>query len=317
MVTGPKQVPVYGDFEEPSHRDGAELITVTASALTHITRARAAGTHYSAEGVFPLIPGTDGVGRTDSGQRVLFMLPDAPYGGMAERTRVRANLCVPLPDTIDDIVAAAVANPGMSPIAALRERAGLRAGETVLINGATGVTGQVAVQMAKILGATRVIATGRDDGALEDLRALGADVTINMRDDPDARLREALAAEFGSGDGIDIVLDYLYGPPAEALLGALASTYKGPRPVRYVVGGGISGTTITLPSTAVATVPLTICGSGIGSAPFETFLRAAAEAIEIAATTDLHINYTTVPLREVATAWHGDYGRTRVVFTLE
>jgi NADPH:quinone reductase-like Zn-dependent oxidoreductase len=317
IVTGPNKTPVYGDFDEPSHQDGFELINVTASALTNITRARAAGTHYSAEGVFPLIPGADGVGRTDSGQRVMFQLPDAPYGGMAERTRVRSDLCFPLPDNVDDVVAAAIANPGMSPIAALRERAELREGETVLINGATGVTGQLAVQIAKILGAQRVIATGRDDSALEDLRALGADVTINLREDPDARLRETLTDEYVSGDGIDVILDYLYGQPAETLLSALASIYKGHKAIRYVMGGGVSGTSITLPSTTIATMPLTIRGSGIGSLPFDRFLQAASDAIKIAAATGLHINYTAVPLREVETAWHKDYGRSRVVFTLE
>jgi len=148
IVSGPNQVPVYGEFDEPRPQHGSTIVRVAASALSNATRVRAAGSHYSMTGGFPLVPGLDGVGRTESGARVGFLLPEAPFGGMAEKTPVRDALCLPVPDEVSDVLAAAIINPGQSPIGALRTRAGIQRGETVLINGATGTTGQVAVQIA-------------------------------------------------------------------------------------------------------------------------------------------------------------------------
>src|SRR6202000_2443035 len=86
--------------------------------------------------------------------------------------------CIPWPDDVDDITAAAIANPGMSAWAALMERAHFKAGETVLVNGATGTAGRLAVQLAKYFGAGKVIATGRNEAELEQVKALGADVVV-------------------------------------------------------------------------------------------------------------------------------------------
>ena len=143
VVTGPGMAPAYGEFPEPGGADDVEVVSVRAAALTNVTRARAAGSHYSAAAAFPLVPGLDGVGLTSSGQRVLFLLPEAPFGAMAQRTPVRRERCVPVPDGIDDVTAAAVINPGMSCVAALRERARRQPGETVLSNGATGTAGRL------------------------------------------------------------------------------------------------------------------------------------------------------------------------------
>lgn len=112
VVLGPDQTPTYADFADPAPADGFTLVEVVASALSNATRARAAGNHCSAAGSFPLVPGVDGVGRTASGERVAFLLPEAPFGGMAERTLVRDALCLPLPDGLGDVLAAAVLNPG-------------------------------------------------------------------------------------------------------------------------------------------------------------------------------------------------------------
>src|ERR1700690_3840719 len=107
--------PVYGEFPEPVAEAGEVVIQVEASALSHLTKGRAAGTHYSSTGGLPLVPGVDGVGRkVDSGERVFFVLPRAPFGGMAERVPVASAHCVPVPDALDSITAAAIGNPGMS-----------------------------------------------------------------------------------------------------------------------------------------------------------------------------------------------------------
>ena len=118
-------------------------------------RSRAAGTHYSSSGGFPFVAGIDGVGRLDDGRRVYFLMPNAPFGAMAERTVAPSTRCLMLPDELDDATAAAIANPGMSSWAAYAERAKLKQGETVLVNGATGAAGRLAVQIANISGPRR------------------------------------------------------------------------------------------------------------------------------------------------------------------
>ena len=147
IVMAAGRTPIYGDFEKPVAQAGEELIVVRAAALSNLTRMRATGSHYSADGVFPAVAGTDGVGVTQDGMRVYFALPEAPFGSLAEFCPVRASQCVEIPASVDDILAAAIANPGMSAWTALVERAHLVAGETVLINGATGTAGRIAVRV--------------------------------------------------------------------------------------------------------------------------------------------------------------------------
>jgi len=158
------QTPIYGDFPEPVPAPGDSRITVTAAAISNVARSRASGAHYSSSGEFPLVAGIDGVGRLDDGRRVYFALPRPPYGSMCERTVAPTTQCLPVPDSLDDVMAAAIANPGLSSWVAFTERARLKAGETVLVNGATGMAGQLAVQIAKHLGASKVIATGAQPG---------------------------------------------------------------------------------------------------------------------------------------------------------
>src|SRR6202050_3061011 len=162
IVLGAGQTPMYRDFSEPLPSSGESRVTVAAAALSQVVKSRASGAHYSSSGQFPFVVGIDGVGRLDDGTRVYFVLPRAPYGSMAEQTVVPAAQCLPLPDGLDEATAAAIANPGMSSWAAFKERAQLKAGETVLVNGATGTAGRLAVQIAKHLGARKVIATGRN-----------------------------------------------------------------------------------------------------------------------------------------------------------
>ena len=314
VVLGPHQTPIYGEFADPAPREGLSVIRVAASALSNATRARATGSHYSLAGAFPLVPGIDGVGRTEAGERVGFLLPEAPFGGMAELTLVRDALCVPVPDTLSDVLAAAIINPGQSPIGALRARADLQPGEGVLINGATGITGQIAVQIARHLGAGRVVATGRHAGALARLRALGADDTIDLTGEVGA-VQAALAAQFADG-GIDVVLDYLSGPPTEIVLGAIARGHKAAKPIRYVVSGGAAGAATVVPTSVLASTSLVLLGYGIGSVRLPDLVGAVREALQIAASADLHIDLTAVPLDRVEETWGADTDRNRVVFTI-
>lgn len=203
IITAAGQVPVYDEFNEPVATEGQELIAVSASALSQFSKSRSSGSHYSSSGSFPSVAGADGVGRSAAGRRVYFALPEAPYGALAEKTLVRSKQCIAVPDSLDDATAAALANPGMSAWAALVERAHLQSGETVLVNGATGTAGRIAVQLAKYLGAGKVIGTGRNESELAELLSLGADAVIPFSLVPPLpqgakQYEQGLIAEFGT-----------------------------------------------------------------------------------------------------------------------
>ena len=307
------QTPAYGDFADPIAAPGEQRIDVTAAAISQITKSRASGSHYSSSGAFPLVPGIDGVGRREDGSRVYFVLPRAPHGGLAEQTVVPSARCLPLPGELDDITAAAIANPGLSSWAALQERAKLRAGETVLINGATGIAGRLAVQIAKHLGATKVIATGRNAETLESLSALGADITIPLVEDGDT-LEKSFKPHFA--EGVDVVLDYLWGPSAERLLIAAAKAGAEARPIRYVQIGSISGSDITLPSAVLRASAIELMGSGIGSIPFDRLIAATGELLQAAVPAGLKIAVNPVPLEKIEQAWVFNDSSRRIVVTM-
>ena len=312
IVRAAGELPVYGDFEAPVVSSGEKHIAVTAAALSPLVRARASGTHYSSSGGFPFIAGVDGVGRLEDGSRVYFLLPRAPYGAMAEQTVAPETLCLPLPDGLDDTTAAAIANPGMSSMAALLERAQFKAGETVLVNGATGASGRLAVQIARHLGAGKIIATGRNADTLASLERLGADATIRLTDAPDdlgAKFEEAFSQR------VDVVLDYLWGDSAERLLKAGARAAPTSAPVRFVQIGTAGGLDITLPGALLRSSTLELMGSGIGSVSLDRLLASIAHVFEAAATAGLELATSPTPLSELEQAWPRK-GEDRVVFTM-
>ena len=178
--------PSYPNFADPVPQAGELPVTITAAGLHPIVKSLANGTHYGSTGELPFIPGVDGVGRLEDGTRVYFGVARSPYGTFAEIGLAANWMCIPLPDGLDDTTAAGIANPAMSSWVALTARAKFVAGESVLILGATGVAGQLAVQIAKRMGARRVIASGRNPQALETLKNLGADAVISLDQDHDA-----------------------------------------------------------------------------------------------------------------------------------
>jgi NADPH:quinone reductase-like Zn-dependent oxidoreductase len=310
IVVAAGQPPVYGDFQDPVPAPGKARIKVTASAISHVTKARASGTHYSSHGEFPFIPGVDGAGITDEGKRVYFMMPEKPYGAMAEFCTIDSRQQFALPDDLTEVAAAAMAVPGMSSWGALTERAKFQQGETVLVNGATGTSGRLAIQIAKHLGAGKVVATGRDVASFDELRRLGADVTISLTRDHDA-LETAFKHEFEQG--IDVVLDYLWGASAETLI--IAAAKAGPEgvPIRFVQIGSMSGSNITLPSAALRSSSLQLLGSGIGSIPPQRLFAIIQGVLTAAPKTGFKIATKPMPLADVANAWNAADSRTRIV----
>ncbi len=313
--------PIYTEFAAPAAKDGYEVVQVTASALSHLTKARAAGAHYSSDQKLPAVAGTDGVGRTQTGQRVYFVLPEAPFGAMAEQSLVKQDQCLPIPEELDDVTAAAIANPGMSVWAALMERARFTRGETVLVNGATGSSGNMAVQLAKYLGAAKVIATGRNRAELERLRGLGADVTLRFEFDLEGHdttgsFDDGLAREFR--DGVDVVIDYLWGDSALAIMQAAARHGREGREVRFVQVGSAGGIdTLPLPSAALRSSSLVLMGSGLKSVPLAKLLAGVGKVFEAVVPARLELETRVLPLSDVESTWQEAGGRPRVVYTID
>ncbi len=306
--------PSYTTFEDPVAGERELLVTVTAAGLHPIVKSLANGTHYGSTGVFPFVPGVDGVGRLEDGRRVYFGVVRPPFGTFAAKTVTGASMCVQLPEGLPDEVAAGLANPGMSSWAALAARAKFVAGESVLILGATGSAGRLAVQIAKRMGARRVVAAGRNPEALEKLKALGADEVISLelgRDELVAAFRKEIV-----GDGVDVVLDYLWGAPAEAVLAAIAQkglSHAAPR-IRFVQIGNSAGPTITLAGATLRSSGVELLGSGFGSASMTEIFAAIGEMFKEAAKTPFVNEVKTVALKDVGALWASKEEGVRLVF---
>ncbi|WP_175909979.1 quinone oxidoreductase family protein [Burkholderia metallica] len=313
VVTGAGERPVHMEFEAPRAMPGHRLIDVTASALSRLAQGRASGRHYSSDTRYPFVVGVDGVGRLDDGRRVYFFGASAPFGAMAERTIAPDTQCVPLPDTLDDVTAAAIAIPGMSSWAALTERARLVAGETVLVNGATGASGRLAVRIAKHLGAARVIATGRNAAALQALSSAGADAVVSLQQD-DVHLARALEPHLRAG--VDVVLDYLWGNSAQALLVAAAKATPEGRRLRFVQIGSIGGPDVLLPGAVLRATSIELMGSGLGSVPLPRLLASVRGVFDAAGPAGLSIDTRAVPLADVGAHWADTSSVVRPVFTM-
>lgn len=315
VVTGFESPPSFGAFADPAAGDGETLVAVAAAAVSPLVKSIAAGRHYSSNAIVPFVPGIDGVGRLESGQRVYFAFPHAPFGAIAAVVPVRTDLCVPVPDGVDDATAAAIANPAMSSWAALTVRAGFVRGESVLINGATGVAGRLAVQIAKFLGAKTVVATGRNPDALAALTALGADVLIRLSDageHPVDALRSAIETHH-----VGVILDYLWGVSAEKLLAAIATggSHAGAPQIRFVQIGASSGPHITLDAGSLRSSGVELLGSGIGSVSVTGLVNCVGEALRAVVPAHLRIATEVRPVEEVAAVWNQDFGDRRLVFT--
>jgi NADPH:quinone reductase-like Zn-dependent oxidoreductase len=306
--------PRYTSFADPVAEEGEKIVKVIAAGLHPIVKALANGTHYGSTGVLPFIPGVDGVGRLPDGTRVYFGSLRSPYGTFSELAVAPAWICLPLPEGLDEVTAAGIANPGMSSWAALSSRAKFVAGESVLILGATGSAGQMAVQIAKRLGARRVVAAGRDPQVLEKLKDLGADAVISLQQEH-GLLVSAFRSEFAEA-GVDVVLDYLWGSPAESVLEAISE--KGLKAktsrIRFVQVGQMAGRTISLAAATLRSSGLELLGSGYGSASLDEILKAVGEFFKVAVAKPFQTNIKAVPLRDVESLWNTSEAGVRLVF---
>ncbi len=285
-------VPSPGDFRDPSAGSGEAVVDVLAAGLNPVDVAICAGRFYAGPPPLPSVAGREGVGVLD-GRRVYFDAPVAPFGSMAERALIDPRSAYPVPDEVPDGVAVALGISGLAAWLALTWRADLQAGEHVLVLGASGVLGQIAVQAAKLLGAARVVAAARSAEGLERCLRIGADAAVRLgeSDDLPAALADAAAGR------IDVVVDPLFGEP---LVAAVNAASFGARLVQ--IGSG-AGTEATLPSAAIRGKMLVLMGHTNFAAPPEVKREAYRQLAAAAARGALLVEADPLALEQVAVAW--------------
>ena len=300
------KAPLYQDFQEPViTKDTEILLTVKAAAVKNLDKGRASGSHYASYTSLPVVVGIDGVGILQDGTRVY---ATGITGMIAEKAIIDKNKYTVIPGDLDDIIAAALPNAVMGAALAIKYRAEIKPGYTVLINGATGVTGQAAIQIAKYYGAKKVIATGRNEAALKHLLNIGADEIISLKDDEDkiiGRLKDIHNAE-----GINSVIDYTWGRPAELILNALkgGGLHTDTPAVKFITVGSMAGDHIKLSSGILRSSPVEILGSGFGSTPADVMeklpMEILPEMFKLAANGKLNLETVTADLKDIESAWN-------------
>ncbi|KQQ00009.1 MULTISPECIES: quinone oxidoreductase family protein [unclassified Rathayibacter] len=299
VVTDFSTPPRCAEFRDPEPQEGFVPVRMLAVGVHRIVRSLAAGAHYGSGDELPFVPGVDGVGLLEDGTRVYTGGSPDPFGTLAERTIVPAGFAVPVPESLGSVEAAGIVNPAMSAWLPLVGAAALRPGQTVLVLGATGASGSLAVAIALHLGAGRVIAAGRNADALARLVEDDRVATVRIDDDLVASLRRA------APDGIDVVLDYLWGPVAEAALEALRRTGLAhtASATTYVQIGALAGSRVSLDASLLRASSISITGSGAGSIAPRLLLAELPKILALAATGGLTLPLRAVPLADIEREW--------------
>jgi NADPH:quinone reductase-like Zn-dependent oxidoreductase len=303
ILNSADSAPVYGDFAELEGGAGTEVVDLVAAGIHHVTRSVATGRHYSSGGAFPVIPGLNAVARTAAGELVFTASGQPPYGTFAERMPSPDAMRFPLPAAASPEAVAAGLNPGMGSWLPLQARlAETEKLGTVLVLGATGITGYLAVQNALLLGAERVIGAGRSLSGLERAAAAGAR-TVALSGDADADAT-ALAGALDTG-GPTLVLDFVWGPVAETAFRALASGKFGEddSEIKYVQIGSLAGAEAAVPSALLRSRKVTISGSGAGSVSGADIKTQIPRYIQLIGDGSVDVPFRTFPLSEIGTAW--------------
>jgi NADPH:quinone reductase-like Zn-dependent oxidoreductase len=312
VVTSFGEPPHYQEFDIPEPTTGDEvLVDVLAVGLHPRVRSGAAGAHYTSTGALPMIPGVDAVGQRPDGTRIYFVSDDHVLGTMADKAVADLRRAIELPDDVEVAKVAAAMNPAMSSWVALRRRVPLEPGQSVLVLGATGNAGTMAVQVARRLGAGRVVGAGRDPDRLNALMPVGADEVVRLTDDADAT-SAALAAAAAEAD---IVLDYLWGKPAQqAMMALLTARSDRSRAMNWIQIGAQAGPTIELPSVALRSANLRIQGNGQGAVSPQAYLAELPSLVDEIDSGAIAVNVRTIPLADVESAWTaGDAAGQRTV----
>jgi NADPH:quinone reductase-like Zn-dependent oxidoreductase len=286
--------PRFDRFEEPDAAAGQLTVDVEAAAVNPVDLLIATGEFYIKPPQLPCVVGTDGVGRLADGRRVYFPSTVPPFGGAAERTLAPEDVLIDVPDGLDAAVAATLGNSGLAAWLSLQWRAELQRGETVLVLGATGAVGRIAVQAARLLGAARVIAAGRSPEGLERALELGADHALRIPPDEELSLAELREASEGR---VDVIVDLLWGLPAAIALEAAAVG------ARLVQIGQAAGAESRLGAAILRSRAVDIRGYANYHATRELRASAYRRLAELARDGALTVDVERVPLVEVEQAW--------------
>jgi NADPH:quinone reductase-like Zn-dependent oxidoreductase len=295
-------IPRYEEFADPVPGEGELLVKVKAVVLENFEKFVVGGQHYSSKNMYPRFPsvvGHRGIGETQDGKLVGFFMMHPPYGSFAEMAVIKN--FVPVPEGIEAAEAAAIPPSALTSYLPLKYSAKLEKGETVLINGATGVSGRIAIQVAKLMGAGRIIGTGRNEKSLKLLESLGADTVIDVKQ-PDEKLLEDF--QTGKGEkGYDIVIDFLWGHPAEILLKSFVPKDLGlpARRVRYIHIGAMAGAGSLITGEMLRTSGLVL--SGLGHVTKEEISAGTNQVWEWIKEEKLQMDIEKVPLAEIEKAW--------------
>jgi NADPH:quinone reductase-like Zn-dependent oxidoreductase len=312
-------LPEYADVEKPVIQNENELLVeVKAVAIKHFDKGRASGSHYSADAPKQggRVIGGDGVCILADGTRVYAM---GESGMLAEQAIINKTRMVKLPQGLDIATAAAIPNAVIGSAMGLKYKADIQQGDVVLINGATGFTGRVAVQIAKIYGAGKVIATGRNEASLNELLSMGADkiLTLNQTDDNfKTQLKNIHAAT-----PVDVVIDYLWGHSAELILSCFKGNGSFTNKIKYVSIGAMSGDLIQLSAANLRSVNIQLTGSGLGAWTKEQVANIFSEILpqmfELAVEKKLVVETITKGLPHISELWNLDVpGGKRLVIMI-
>ena len=297
--------PRIGSITLPPRAPDSTLLTVLAAPLNPLDLLIASGAFHSVRHDAPYVPGSECVGRVLESDRFAVgamvyaecqASPVTP-GSFATSVVVKDSDVLVLPEGVDPVLAAAVGNSGVAAYLPLVEVAVLKTDEIVLILGATGAVGQLAVQIAHAKGAAGIIGVGRDRHALDSLTALGVDKVLQLRANESADDLAARLSEVASG--ANVVLDGLYGAPLEAALQVCA-----PR-ARLVNIGHSAGATATIPAGLLRGKQLTLSGFAGLHTPLSQKQPALAWLWSALVDGTLQVNATTVTLEQLPTAWLG------------
>jgi len=305
FTEGPK---FESDFSTPTPTNNEALIRVTASSLSNRARSGATGSHYSSTGKLPMIPGVDGIGTLADGQKVYFI----NEGSFAEAVAVPKGHWVPVSAGLDDAKLAGMMNPALSSWMALKYRADFQPGQKVMILGATGNAGALAVQIAHRMGASEVIAVARNTQKLLALTQLGATQLVDLSGDAETVKTDLAKA----GSDVDIILDYLWGDvSANAMRAIIPNRQDDEQLLKWVEIGSSAGQTAPIPGAAFRAVTLELIGSGQGSVSPRYIVQSLAEILAAEANAPFTFNIHQLPLSDFEEGWQ-DHGSDRVVFTM-
>ncbi|KIW07381.1 uncharacterized protein PV09_02225 [Verruconis gallopava] len=275
-------------------------VDVLAAGLTALVKARASGQHYSAQGL-PHVPGTDGVGRTLDGKLVYFSTMTPKGGSFTEKVNVPKSGVIEVPEGADPVQIAGLANPGMSSWMGTKYRTrDLPENFKVLILGATTTSGALAIELERQLGASKIVGVARN---VEKLKTLGLDDYIELKEPADQ-------TDWSKAADVDLILDYLWGPPALALLNSLPAFTK---PFHYVQIGAMSSLTAEIPAAVFRSKNIILTGTGPGSFTIPQLNEGMTSLIQKGLVNVKHYPFKVVKMADISKSW--DDKGDRVVVT--